>query len=76
RFFTPFHFVGSNMRFREVAGIRFGFPSCREAAMNAPTSTIAFDSAWCGISNAPESAMRLSRYFMPILKENPKEAEI
>jgi prolyl-tRNA synthetase len=64
------------MRFREVAGIRCGFPSCREAAMNAPTSTIAFDSACCGISTAPESAMRLSRYFMPILKENPKEAEI
>jgi prolyl-tRNA synthetase len=64
------------MRFREVADIRCGFPSCREAAMNAPTSTLAFDSACCGISTAPESAMRLSRYFMPILKENPKEAEI
>ncbi|GLR61204.1 proline--tRNA ligase [Rhizobium indigoferae] len=44
--------------------------------MNAPTSTLAFDSACRGISTAPESAMRLSRYFMPILKENPKEAEI
>jgi prolyl-tRNA synthetase len=39
--------------------------------------TNAVDSAYVsGVSTVPESAMRLSRFFMPILKENPKEAEI
>ncbi|WP_348632031.1 hypothetical protein, partial [Mesorhizobium sp. M8A.F.Ca.ET.213.01.1.1] len=56
-------------------GRSLGFPIRHEMAMKPGQAAHAAPIP-AGPSSLTDQSMRLSRYFLPILKENPREAEI